>query len=449
MNSTEFEKIFVLDTNIILDNAQNLEILSEQGKNLIVLPETVLDEIDSKKSLINTEIGFQARQFARLLQDAVIEGQTKINAMNIIETSIGDITIHIVSKDVYNVDDAPKEVKNDRKILEVAKNLQVIYPELIFLSLDVMARTRALSLGLITEALTLGNKDADADRDFHIEMGIPDFIGVPEEIPETEDHISSIEITNKAGKPFIYYRNCTEWHLIPDKNPQRLAAPPINKRQKIMSSLILDKNDVVVISGPAGTGKTLVAVSSAMKICDLNKDLYKKIYYIRRTVISGTKEDELGFLPGTLEEKMQGYNAPMEDSLRKIAQLKKKHQTKDELEDRIETLREKYDVEYLYAGHLRGSTLEDGSILICDEVQNWDITSIRTIFSRMGKDSMILAMGSNNQIDSNYLTRNTNALTFLMDKAGVENESDVRVKGVKLTNVMRSKLAEWADLELW
>ncbi len=197
------------------------------------------------------------------------------------------------------------------------------------------------------------------------------------------------------------------------------------------------------------TGKTLIALSSAMKLIDLNKGLYNKIYYIRKTVISGDKEDELGFLPGSLEEKMEGYNAPMEDSLKKIAQLKKRDAAKEVIEEVIFKLKEKYDIEYLYAGHLRGSTLDDGSILICDEVQNWNITSIRTIFSRMGKNSHIIAMGSNNQIDSQYLTKNTNALTFLMDKCGKENESDVSIRGVRLTNVMRSKIAEWADLELY
>ncbi len=184
-------------------------------------------------------------------------------------------------------------------------------------------------------------------------------------------------------------------------------------------------------------------------LIDKERDKYKKIYYIRRTVIAGSKEDELGFLPGTLEEKMQGYNQPMEDSLKKVAQLKKRGATKEVIEDTMLDLKEKYDIEYLYAGHLRGSTLEDGSILICDEVQNWDITSIRTIFSRMGKDSHIIAMGSNNQIDSQYLTKNTNALTFLMDKCGQENASDVGVKGIRLTNVMRSKISEWADNELY
>jgi predicted ribonuclease YlaK len=138
----------------------------------------------------------------------------------------------------------------------------------------------------------------------------------------------------------------------------------------------------------------------------------------------------------------------MEDSIKKVASLKKRSATKEVIEECIDDLKQKYDIEYLYAGHLRGSTLDEGSILIADEIQNFDINAIKTLFSRVGKDSIILAMGSNNQIDAQYLTKNTNALTFLMDLCGKENKSDVKVKGVKLTNVMRSKIAEWADLEI-
>ena len=452
----KFEKIYCLDTNIILNNANNFIALADEGKNLIVLPETVLDELDDKKSGFD-EINFQARSFSRLLQDADIKEiktiQSNDTKLTIIVTEVDNATIYMVSKEEYKVDKEKmaNSIRNDRKILEITNDLNkdIEFSGLKFISLDIMARTRALSLGIDTEPLNLGKIDVDSDRDFHIELSIDDYDGDVFYIPKQEESISSIEITNAKGKHHIYYKNRLGWASIPEKNPDRLAVPPINKRQKVMSALILDKTDVTVVAGPAGTGKTLIALSSAMKLIDLNKDLYKKIYYIRKTVISGDKDDELGFLPGTLEEKMEGYNAPMEDSLKKIAQLKKRGATKEVIEEVIENLKGKYDIEYLYAGHLRGSTLEDGSILICDEVQNWNITSIRTIFSRMGKNSHIIAMGSNNQIDTQYLTKNTNALTFLMDKAGQENESNVSVEGVRLTNVMRSKLAEWADLTLY
>jgi len=446
-----YDKVYALDTNIILNDANNIMELSEEGKNLIVLPETVLDEIDSKKSGFD-ELNYQARSFARLLQDAeIIEQNEYPESITVIKTKVKNAYIHIITKKIYKNENVDKHIKNDRKILEIIENIKSYetYNNIKFISLDIMARTRALSLGINTEPLNLGYKELDTSKDFHIEITLDDFNGEIRDIPEQKDYVCSIEIQNSKGRHYIYYKSkFNEWILIPEKNEHRLPVPPINKRQKIMSEFILEGNDINVISGVAGTGKTLIALSAAMRLIDLNKDLYKKIYYIRRTIISGTKEDELGFMPGTLEEKMSGYNTPMEDSIKKVAQLRKRNATKEEIEEMMERTKEKYDIEYLYAGHLRGSTLDDGSVLIIDEIQNMDISGIRTLISRVGKNSIVIAMGSNNQIDTKYLTQNTNALTFLMEKVHSKNESNVSIKGVKLTNVMRSKISEWADLEL-
>jgi len=88
------------------------------------------------------------------------------------------------------------------------------------------------------------------------------------------------------------------------------------------------------------------------------------------------------------------------------------------------------------------------SKIVSKNCQNFDVPSIRTIFSRAGKNNIILALGSNNQIDSKFLTVNNNALTFLINKCGNKNEHDLKIKGVKLTNVLRSKISEWSDEEL-
>lgn len=448
-----YDKIFVLDTNIILNNAENLIDLSEKSKNLIVLPETVLDEIDSKKSGLD-EINFQARQFARMLYDAKILNTRVVGDLSIVETRVQDVTILILSKTEYKVekDIAERNIINDRKILEAAKDLSGIpgFKDLKFISLDVMARIRAISLGIRTEALNLGLDEVDADREFHACLDIPEYNGDVSEIPDQEPHISSVEIMNEKGRMFIYFKSNSGWVQIDDKNEKRLPVPPIDKRQKIMAELILDNRDnIIVVSGPAGTGKTLTALGAAMKLCDPKHGSMKKIYYIRRTVISGTKEDEVGFLPGSLEEKMAGYNQPMESALKKVAKLKKRDANDEQIAEMVEQFKSKYKIEYLYAGHLRGDNLEDDSILIIDEEQNFDITSTRTIISRVGKNSIVLALGSNNQIDSQFLTKNTNGLTHLMALAGGEYKSGVQVKGVKLTNVQRSPIAEFADEELY
>ena len=442
-----YEKVYVLDTNIILDNHTNLEMLSNKGENLIVLPATVLEEIDKFKSGFE-EINFQARSFARMLYDAVITGNEVKHGLSLISTVVSDIGILIVDKKEYQADslNTDRSIRNDSKIIEITEDLKEIdiYKNLIFLSLDIMARTRALGKGISTEALDLGFDEMDIEKDFHLEV-------TKNELANPFDStMSSMKVLDEltGREEFLYKTKQNTWEPIDDKNTKRLSMPPLNFRQKTLVELILDENDIIIASGPAGTGKTVMAVSAAMKLMDLHKDKYTNIAYIRRTVISGTSEDELGFLPGDLGEKMAGYNQPMMSAVKKIAMTKKKSQGKEELEERIEKLNEQYAVNYLYGGHLRGDNLDEGTILIMDEVQNWDVPSIRTIISRAGKNNIIIAVGSNNQIDSKFLTKNNNALTFLINKCGLENKAGVNIKGVKLTNVLRSKIAEWADDEL-
>jgi PhoH-like ATPase len=215
----------------------------------------------------------------------------------------------------------------------------------------------------------------------------------------------------------------------------------VNLLQKVASNIIYDENDITILIGKAGSGKNLIATSSAMRLIDSKN--YKKIYYIRRTIISGDIEDEIGFLPGSLEEKMGGYNYPMENTLVKLAKLKKRDATKEEINEIVDMYKKKYDIEYLYAGHLRGSTLEDDSIIIIDEAQNTNINFIKTMISRVGQHSIVLILGSNNQIDSKYVNKHTNGMTQLVKKS--LNNTDISIKTVELKNVIRSKHADWVD----
>ena len=118
-----FEKIYVLDTNIILNDAHNIEILSDNGKNLIILPETVIDELDTKKTGFE-EINFQAREFGRLIESAEVLNTIKVEKDNVVimEVSIKDnIIIHITSFKEYGIDIKEHSILNDRKIIKVAQ----------------------------------------------------------------------------------------------------------------------------------------------------------------------------------------------------------------------------------------------------------------------------------------------------------------------------------------
>ena len=159
-----FHKYYVLDTNILLEDATNIYKLSQESKNLIILPETVLDEIDSKKSGFD-EINFQAREFARILENSIIVNSKKEDLYKIIRIEIKNdkkTIIDIISKEEYDVKikDVSLNIINDRKILEIANFSKTYYKkEVEFLSLDIMARIRAVSLDIKTDSLVGEDKD--------------------------------------------------------------------------------------------------------------------------------------------------------------------------------------------------------------------------------------------------------------------------------------------------
>jgi PhoH-like ATPase len=440
----ENKKCYSIDTNIILDDPSNIIKLYDDGN--IIIPEVVIDELDNKKSGFD-EINYNARQFARFLEEAEIISKEQKGDLLFIKTKIESlgIELYIVSKQEYKCESSKiaLNILNDRKILEVTVDSQEFFPDIIFISLDIMARTRALSLGINTE--TLKGKDQKLEFEFHKMLDISDYNGNFKSLDISfEPETTSLEITNELGKKFFYFKNKnSQFELLDEKNEKKFPAPPINLMQKVASNIIYDEADISVIFGSAGTGKNVIALSSAMRLIDTKE--YKKIYYIRRTIISGSAEDELGFLPGTLEDKMSGYNYPLEDSLTKIAKLRKRDAKKEDIEEMVTDYKEKYDIEYLYAGHLRGSTLEDNSIIIIDEAQNGSISFMKTMISRVGPHSIVIVLGSNNQIDSQYLNKYNNALTALMKKSKNKNTLSLRV--IELKNVIRSKHAEWADEE--
>ncbi len=441
-------KYYAIDTNIILDNPSNIIKLYDSG-NMIIVPETVIDELDAKKSGFE-EINYNAREFARFLEDSEIISKKNYGDLLLIKTKIESLNIelYIASKKEYKCENSKIAINilNDRKILEITNNCKEIFPDIIFISLDIMCRTRALSLGIETE--TLKGKEEVTNFEFHKTILVDDYDGNISELKDLIYNIplenTSIEVVNSIGNKFYYFRNKNnQYELIDDKNEKKFPAPPLNLMQKVASNIIYDEADISVVYGAAGCGKNIVALSSAMRLIDTKE--YNKIYYIRRTIISGDSEDELGFMPGTLEEKMSGYNYPLEDSLTKIARMKKRNAKKEEIEEIVDIYKKKYDIEYLYAGHLRGSTLEDNSILIIDEVQNCTSGFMKTVISRLGKNSIIIVLGSNNQIDSKYVNKYTNGLASIIKKSKKENSISLRI--VELKNVIRSKHAEWADEE--
>ena len=461
-----FDKYYILDTNILLEDASNIYKLSQDGKNLIILAETVLDEIDTKKSGFD-EINFQAREFARILENSTILNSIKKDNYKIIRLKIENnknTIIDIISKDEYEVNtkNVSLNIINDRKILEIATFANTYYKHQVeFLSLDIMARTRAISLDIKTDALVGKDKDVldlDFIKEIEIKFEEQEFLDnqLIEKIDidykpynfsycfkiKSSDQVILANIQNKRIK------------LLDEDEIRDQIITPLNKEQLFFSDAILNHfYNVLVVEAKAGSGKTLLALSGALKL--VRQKHFQKIIYIRNSIESLDKGEDVGYLPG-LEEKFKIYNHPLMDSLDYIirSEYKRKRNKKNpdaqisELDDtevtaRIEQMISNYGIETMWVGEMRGRTLSN-SFIIIDEAQNMSNKTMQMVLSRIDSSCKVVILGSNKQIDNFYVNKYTNALTTLL-KSTKSEDNLVNIFAIKLQKVLRGPITEWAE----
>lgn len=334
----------ILDTNILLLDANNLLLLGKDA--IIVLPETVLDELDSKKSLMN-ELGFQARSFGRLLTKATVEDIKRNAHMTISVLSLEGVTIWVVALAKYDALEGTSYT-NDRKILEAALSVNT-YPEVqgcdvSFVSVDVMARLRGMSLGLTVDAFQ-EVKDLDFDFTRYIEVPNDKFhtvhnSKVQDIIPDHTIGTYNYHLENpETGQVKL----CTiENDLIKvigpetEKELRRQEINPCNAQQLFMSKAIQDPLvDIVVVEAKAGSGKTAVSISNSIRLVKQGK--YNSIVYIRNSINDEDPNEAVGFLSGN-EEKFAVYLHPLEDTLEFIVRDKVKESKLKglELEEKVQ-----------------------------------------------------------------------------------------------------------------
>ena len=446
-------KLLVLDTNILLSDATSLTALASNGE-ITVLPETVLDELDSKKSGFE-EINFQAREAARNISDATRLGKETVGDLKISKLELNSREIWIISKDVYEIDFdvvAPN-ILNDRKIIHIAEELATDY-DVEFVTLDVMCRIRAESLGL---TVTTFAKADSLTFEFTktVDVSAERFGAL---------HNSSIYLADQDYKPenFNYMFRCDELgqtklgtitnekiEIIGKESEKELRnqkVRPQNSGQLFLAKAIQDPTTQLVIAeAKAGTGKTLCAISNAIRLVELGK--YQGIIYVRASVDDLPKEEQIGFLAGNAE-KLEPYLHPLDDSLDFIArENSKSSKLKGEeyeqfIQEQVFKLKSKYNIRGMIGLGMRGRTFP-GCILIIDEVQNQNETSLQKVLTRVGKDSKVILTGSNAQIDNPYVSKHTNGLAKILE--ATTTRQPIKVHAVKLPKIVRSSFAEWAE----
>lgn len=448
------DKIYVIDTNIILQNVQNVKNLSEDGKNIVVIPETVMIELEDKKRFLD-ELGYQARQFARFLADAKVKEVDFEENYKVVKLYNGEYQIHLISKDKYDTSIEYNHIaeSNDKRIIEIAEAARDYYKghKVIFVSIDVYARMFGLFKNLKTESLRDDKAVVPSNEFFKsIPLDSSRFTTLPRadirdvDLDYKADNFCYEFVSEDGHKAYALVQNHSIYP-IGELDFRGMKVKPVNVRQKFfMKAILSNMYNILVIDAKAGSGKTLIALSSAMRLID--KGMYDKIVYVRNSIESLDKGADVGYLSGN-DEKFRVYNMALYDTMEFIAKkLLKKSESKEDLDainSKIAEMTQKYRIEKLWPGEARGRTLSD-AVVILDEWQNSSENTTQLILSRLDNSCMAIVIGSNRQIDNPYLNKYNNGLTSLLKQTHFKHD-ELHMFAIDLQKAVRGKFAEFSE----
>ena len=440
-------KLFVLDTNVLLHDPMCLFRFEEHD---IFLPMIVLEELDGHKKGM-TEVARNARQTSRSL-DAL----AGTNGADISDGLRLDSTGHREAKGKlffqtqalhYALPPSLPQGKADNQILGVVESLRQQYitnrgetsvaaREVVLVSKDINMRVKARALGLNTDDYQNDKTLEDGDLLYAGSLALPsDFWATHGQTVEswqqgqhtfyrlTGPVVPSLMINQfvyfeSPGEPSLYARvteiraKTAVFKTLKDYNHLKNAVWGIttrNREQNFAMNLLMDPEvDFVTLTGTAGSGKTLMALAAGLTQV-LDDRRYTEIIVTRATVSVG---EDIGFLPGTEEEKMGPWMGALDDNLEVLG----KTDTSAGEWGRAATselIRSRIKIKSM--NFMRGRTFLNKYVII-DEAQNLTPKQMKTLITRAGPGTKIVCMGNLAQIDTPYLTEGSSGLTFAVDK---------------------------------
>ena len=409
------KKTYVIDTSVFLSDANALYRFKN---NDIVIPIKVLEEIDKHKKRQDS-VGFNARLIIKHLDELRTKGSLHKGLR--LGKGMGILRVAKASSDL------PKDLDfnvPDHQILSVAvhESLQNEKRKVIVVSRDINMRVIADSLGLVSEDYETNSIVEDKDKVYE---GFAEVLVDDEFIERFYDHEEMV-LEESMVKEKLYPNQFLL--LISSSNPKKSAicrfsdhksplkpinvkeyskswgVVPRNKEQTFAYDLLFD-DDVPLVSliGRAGSGKTLMAIAAGLEqTVGFGERKYKKIVVSRPVQPMGK---DIGFLPGTMEEKMLPWLMPIHDNLEFI--LGNKNQ--------IKSYFEKGQIEVEAITYIRGRSISNAFIII-DEAQNLTAHEVKTIITRVGENTKIILTGDIEQIDNIYTNETSNGLTYAIEK---------------------------------
>ena len=440
------KKNFVLDTNVVLHDYSCIEHFQD---NDIYLPITILEELDRFKKG-SDQINYNARAFVRRLDELTS------NDLHLQGASLGEGrgTLYVVVGDHYQqrVSSSFPERIPDHRILSCAVSVSEAHPDMqtILVTKDINMRMKARALGIpvedyITDKVTdvgpfnISEKSYEGidasliDRIYASPEGVEvDLVGLP---TPPEPNACFILKSERNSVPVRYVPFTERIRRVDKSVATGFGIRPRNVEQSFAFDVLNDPEvKLVGVTGRAGTGKTLLALASALR----QMDDYKQILLARPIVALANKD--IGYLPGSGKDKVAPYMQPLFDNLNVIrAQFAPGSKELRRLDDLQKS--ERLVIEAL--AFIRGRSLSE-TICIVDEAQNLTPHEIKTIITRTGEGTKMIFTGDIEQIDSPYLDAQSNGLAYMIDKMRGER----LFAHVNLVKGERSALAELASERL-
>lgn len=411
------KKIFVLDTSVILYDHDAINNFHEHD---VAIPIQVLEELDNFKSGNDTR-NFEARSFIRLIDQAskqkLISDWVALNGRNSgkFKVVLNEKPLQTDAEDIFG------KGKTDHKILNAALSLKEENPDkkVVLVSKDICLRLKAKALNLNAEDYETGKiKNVD-----ELYAGKTEIANFDDKIIDELKHkkvidSTEIELPSRTGNHFYILKNKRKTaNVFYNHNLKTISSvstdaifkiKPKNPEQAFAINALLNPDiKLVSIQGNAGTGKTLLALASALE----QRRNFRQIY-VTRPIVSLSNKD-IGFLPGDAKSKTDPFMAPIWDNLRFI---KEQFIGDSKMVDKIEELISTEKIAVAPLAFIRGRTLTK-IFFIIDEAQNLTPHEVKTIISRAGEHTKIVFTGDIYQIDTPYLDSESNGLSYLIENA--------------------------------
>ena len=408
-------KTFILDTNVLLHNSSAL---FSFGANRVVIPITLIEELDKFKSY-SDEVGRHARQTSRFLDELRLRGKLSAG----VHLDNGGV-LQVVLGAKGDLPPGMNENEGDNKILVTALAERLRAPDVpvIFVSKDLNARIKAEALDIPAEDFESNRVNIDELYTGYVRLELsPRQIATLQEKGECayegDEILHANEFIIIEEGPSLEHGIYGRWDSkkgkivsVRDAGLAPWGIEPVNTLQVYALDILHDpKIQFVTLCGMAGTGKTLLALAAGLQQT-VDDRVYRRILVTRPIMPLGR---DIGYLPGTKEEKLHQWMGPIFDNLEYI--FLNYLDDEDRAEQQLNHLFESKKIELEAATYIRGRSIPN-QYMIVDEAQNLTPHEVKTIVSRAGEGTKVVLTGDPYQIDSPYLDSSSNGLTYAVER---------------------------------